>query len=185
MMMLRAIVLAALLALSGCAQKVVRLDSVLPAQIGPFTEAGTHVYPGHAEGYSVRYVSERNHHADVYVFPVPEDLESESDEAILEAMVDATVAGMQMAVAGGAYRELKVSPSTDMTINNERVLKFDGSFERDDLPWYSVSYITESEGTVLKIRMSMPDSESNRNSVDWDAFAAATIRHFLAHPEAR
>ena len=75
------------------------------------------------------------------------------------------------AVRQGHYVNFNVVDAATKSQGVRTVARVQATYLQENLASYTLVYQTEHEGTFLKIRFTMPDNESNRNSREWDQFA--------------
>jgi len=183
MRFLTAIVLTSSLALSACATlknpvaKDATLDApdlieTLPAELGTFDYEGYRYFQDDSNGYTFRYTNENKHRmADVYVYPVAaENSDLEHDDLVMGS-TRATIQAIGDAVSQGIYTNFNVVGAATQARGIRTVARVEATYLRQNLASYTLVYQTEYDGTLLKIRVSMPDNESNRSNTEWDEFA--------------
>lgn len=144
----------------------------LPPEIETFDYMGFKPFSSGADGYSIRYSNVRKKRiADVYVYPVDKkNLEVPHDQLVLGS-TRATIQAIGEAVRQGVYANFQVINAGTQNRGVRTVARVQATYLRENLASYTLVYQTEHEGTLLKIRVSMPDNESNRSSTEWDTFA--------------
>jgi hypothetical protein len=60
------------------------------------------------------------------------------------------------------------------------VARVQATYLRQNLASYTLVYQTEYKGTLLKIRVTMPDNDSNRNSREWDLFTDTVFQSVIS-----
>ncbi len=175
-------VLAACLALSACATlkkptekaplPAPELIESLPQEIGTFDYEGYRYFENASNGYTFRYINPRKHRmADVYVYPVAEQNADLEHEDLVMGSTRATIQAIGAAVQEGHYANFNVLGAATQARGIRTVARVEATYLRQNLASYTLVYQTEYDGTLLKIRVSMPDNESNRSSAEWDEFA--------------
>ena len=76
------------------------------------------------------------------------------------------------AVRQGVYANFNVIGAATHTRGMRTVARVEATYLRQNLASYTLVYQSEYNGTLMKIRMSMPDNESNRANGEWDHFAS-------------
>jgi len=148
------------------------LIGALPPSIDTFDFDGYRHFDDGSGGYSFRYRNERKKRlADVYIYPVATENAQMGHEALVLGSTRATMAAIQGAVQQGLYANFNVVGSATRTRGLRTVARVQATYLRDNLASYTMLYQSEYRGTLMKIRLSMPDNESNRANTDWDAFA--------------
>jgi len=83
----------------------------------------------------------------------------------------ATIHAIGEAVKQGIYANFNVVGAATQARGLRTVARVEATYLRENLASYTLVYQTEYDGTLLKIRVSMPDNESNRGNTEWDEFA--------------
>ena len=145
----------------------------LPASIASFDYDGYRRFDDGSNGYSVRYANApKKRLADVYIYPVAEENAELEHEALVLGSTRATLQAIGEAVNQGLYANFAVLDAATRTQGLRTTARVQATYLRDNLASYTLLYQTEHDGTLMKIRLSMPDNESNRANGEWDAFAA-------------
>ena len=182
MSLLRIVPLVALLTLtSACATRApaAAADPVppgviatLPASVGSLDYEGFRRFDDGSGGYSLRYANARKHRiADVYVYPVAEENRSLDHERLVLGSTQATMQAIGEAVRQGLYSDFNVLTAATRARGVRTVARVQATYLRKNLASFTLLYQTEHDGTLVKIRLSMPDNASNRESGEWDRFA--------------
>lgn len=177
------LILAASLTLSACATmkqpaedavapEAPELIDALPAEVGSFNYEGYRYFNDSANGYTFRYTNSGKHRmADVYVYPVAtENADLDHDDLVMGS-TRATIQAIGDAVKQGIYTNFNVVGAATQARGIRTVARVEATYLRQNLASYTLVYQTEYDGTLLKIRVSMPDNESNRSNTEWDDFA--------------
>jgi|GEM_PF-758312 len=144
----------------------------LPARLASFDFAGYRHFGDGSGGYSFRYRNPaKKRLADVYVYPVAEQNAELAHRALVLGSTRATLRAIGEAVEQGLYANFKVVDSATRGNGIRIVSRVQATYLRENLASYTMLYQSEYRGTLMKIRLSMPDNESNRTSAEWDAFA--------------
>ena len=148
------------------------LISALPDSIQTFDMQGYKHFEDGSGGFSVRYANDRKRRiADVYIYPVAaENLELAHEQLVLGS-TRATMQAIGAATRQGHYHNFNVVGAGTRAYGVRTVARVQATYLRQNLASYTLVYQTEHEGTLVKIRLSMPDNESNRRSSEWDKFA--------------
>ena len=165
---------------SACAAVGERADpgppsgvEALPERIASFEYDGYRRFEDGSDGYSVRYVNgTKKRLADVYVYPVADENGELGHEALVLGSTQATLRAIGEAVNQGLYANFAVLDAATRATGARTTARVQATYLRENLASYTLLYQTEHEGTLMKIRVSMPDNESNRANGEWDAFAA-------------
>jgi len=152
------------------------LISRLPTSIESFDYEGYRFFEKADAGFTFRYTNKRKKRmADVYVYPVAtENAELPHDELVLGS-TRATLQAIGEATRRGIYANFNVVTAATKAQGIRTVARVETTYLRQNLASYGVLYQTEFDGTLMKIRVSMPDNESNRDSQEWDRFAQQTF----------
>lgn len=185
MLRLRLFVLASLLVLSSCATlktpteeatqqeaPAPELVEALPKEIGSFDYEGHRFFEDESSGYTLRYSNRaKQRMADIYVYPVADQNQDLDHEDLVMGSTRATIAAIGDAVKAGLYANFNVVGAATQARGLRTVARVEATYLRQNLASYTLVYQTEYDGTLLKIRLSMPENEANRSSSEWDAFA--------------
>lgn len=174
--------LVSMLALSACAsvpgtreeaiKPAPEIVDTLPNEIGSFDYEGYRYFDDESNGYTFRYTNARKHRmADVYVYPVAEQNQGLDHDELVMGSTRATIQAIGDAVQQGIYSNFNVVGAATQARGLRTVARVEATYLRQNLASYTLVYQTEYDGTLLKIRVSMPDNESNRSSAEWDEFA--------------
>jgi hypothetical protein len=152
---------------------------VLPRRIEGFTYEGSSTYPDPL-GYSLRYQNDNNLHAfaDIYLYPAPPGAASFTHEEIVVGVTNEALQEIDYFKQRGLYSEFKIISSGTFEIQGKTVSRVEIHLVKNNLVLYSLLYVTESDGKLIKARMSMPNNDANRTNEAWTRFiksAFATI----------
>lgn len=144
----------------------------LPKKFDTFELQGYKHFDDGSDGYSVRYANERKRRvADLYIYPVAEEnTELEHNQLVLGS-TRATLMAISEATKQGHYSNFNVINAATRAHGLRTVARVQATYLRKNLASYTLVYQTEHKGTLLKIRVTMPDNESNRKSSEWDKLA--------------
>lgn len=146
--------------------------SQLPPSIASFDYDGYRRFDDGSDGYSFRYAdAAKNRLADVYVYPVAAENANLAHEALVLGSTRATIQAIGEAVNRGLYANFAVLDAATQARGMRTTARVQATYLRGNLASYTLLYQTEHDGTLMKIRLSMPDNESNRTNGEWDAFA--------------
>ena len=149
-----------------------QLVASLPASIGSFDYEGYRHFADGSKGYSLRFGNKRKRRrADVYVYPVAEQNRDLTHDKLVLGSTQATMQAIGEAVRQGLYANFNVLTAATRARGVRTVARVQATYLRENLASYTLVYQTEHDGTLVKIRLSMPDNESNRSSTEWDSFA--------------
>jgi len=115
-------------------------------------------YFNDGSGYSIRYSNPRKQRvADLYIYEVAEENASLEHSDLVVGSTRATMDAISAAAQQGHY-------------DNYNVIHAATHSQGVRMASYTLVYQTEHNGTLLKIRVTMPDNDSNRESTEWDEF---------------
>lgn len=166
------------------------LFSTLPDTVESFELKGYKYFEDGSGGYSVRYANERKRRiADLYVYPVAEENINLEHNQLVLGSTRATLMAIGEATRQGHYANFNVVNAATRAQGLRTVARVQATYLRHNLASYTLVYQTEHKGTLLKIRVSMPDNEFNRESAEWDGFADTMFKAAIksiesAEPEA-
>lgn len=161
------------------------LIAMLPEELGTFEYAGYRFFEDSANGYTFRYANNAKRRiADVYVYPVATENASLGHSELVMGSTRATIQAIGEAVKQGLYANFNVVGAATVARGARTVARVEATYLRENLASYTLVYQTEYEGTLLKIRVSMPDNEANRASPEWDEFAKTMFNQIVEQLEA-
>lgn len=171
------LLLLASLFLAGCpkhADVEPKLIKTLPASYGGFDYRGYKVYPTEALGYSVRYVKRDavHHYADIYIYPIPAGSSQAGQRDSVMAATQASAWEIEEAGREGYYSEVRALGSKVLEHQGDVMTcsEFAYVYSRNNLKIYSLLYLTESGGKLIKARISMPYDQGRLDHADEDRF---------------
>ncbi|MDC0434084.1 hypothetical protein OAM69_00385 [bacterium] len=148
------------------------LIEALPETVDSFDYTGYKYFEDGSGGYSVRYSNTRKRRiADLYVYPVAEENADLEHNQLVMGSTRATLTAISEATRQGHYANFNVINAATRAQGLRTTARVQATYLRENLASYTLVYQTEYEGTLLKIRLSMPDNEFNRSSREWDSFA--------------
>ena len=169
------------LVLCACATQPVAIEretetphviSQLPDEVESFTYQGYRYFEDNSNGFTFRYINEAKHRlADVYVYPVADENKALDHDQLVLGSTRATLQAIGDAVEQGIYSNFNVVGAATQPYGIRTVARVEATYLRQNLASYTLVYQTEHDGTLVKVRLSMPDNESNRSSEEWDRFA--------------
>jgi len=147
------------------------LVASLPQSIESFELTEARAFDAEGDGVNVRYSNPRKHRrADVFVYPVAENNRALAHPELVLGSTQATVQAITQAVQAGFYQNLNVLDAATKANGLRTIARVQATYLRENLASYTLVYQTEHDGTMVKIRLTMPDNESNRASREWDRF---------------
>jgi len=148
------------------------LIEALPEDIGSFEYEGYRYLDDSSNGYTFRYANpQKRRMADVYVYPVSTQNSDLDHEDLVMGSTRATIHAIAGAVKQGIYANFNLVGAATKARGLRTVARVEATYLSDNLASYTLVYQTEYDGTLMKIRVTMPDNESNRTSLEWDRFA--------------
>jgi len=146
--------------------------ALLPEELGTFEYAGYRYFENSEDGYTFRYANTAKRRiADVYIYPVAQENDNLGHSQLVMGSTRATIQAIGEAVKQGLYANFNVVGAATVARGTRTVARVEATYLRENLASYTLVYQTEYEGTLLKIRVSMPDNEANRTNEEWDEFA--------------
>jgi len=148
------------------------LYKTLPDTVASFERKGYKHFEDGSGGYSVRYSNDRKRRiADLYIYPVAEENVDLEHNQLVMGSTRATLMAIGEATRQGHYSNFNVINAATRAQGLRTVARVQATYLRENLASYTLVYQTEHKGTLLKIRVTMPDNEFNRKSAEWDGFA--------------
>lgn len=148
------------------------LIGTLPDTMKSFDLQGYKYFNDESGGYSVRYANEQKRRiADVYIYPVAEENIDLAHNQLVLGSTKATIQAIGEAARQGHYSNFNVINAGTQAYGMRTVARVQATYLRQNLASFTLVYQTEHEGTLVKIRITMPDNDSNRNNGEWDDFA--------------
>ena len=161
------------------------LYSALPESVDSFELKGYKHFEDGSGGYSVRYANERKRRmADLYVYPVAEENANLEHNQLVLGSTKATLMAIGEATRQGHYSNFNVINAATRAQGVRTIARVQATYLRENLASYTLVYQTEHDGTLLKIRVTMPDNEYNRTSREWDEFADTLFKTAIESLEA-
>lgn len=157
------------------------LINTLPDSLHTFELQGYKYFDDESGGYSIRYANERKRRvADIYVYPVAEENSKLDHNQLVLGSTRATIQAIGEAARQGHYANFNVINAGTQVQGVRTVARVQATYLRQNLASFTLVYQTEHQGTLVKIRVNMPDNESNRASTEWDAFATEMFETIVA-----
>jgi hypothetical protein len=149
----------------------------LPKTVSSLEYTGYKHFEDGSGGYSVRYTNTKKRRiADLYVYPVAEENANLEHSQLVLGSTRATLTAIGEATRQGLYSNFNVINAATRAQGLRTVARVQATYLRQNLASYTLVYQTEHKGTLLKIRLNMPDNEYNRLSREWDLFADAMFQ---------
>lgn len=151
----------------------------MPQTVGSFDLQGFK-YFNDGSGYSIRYSNERKQRiADLYIYDVAEENASLDHNQLVVGSTRATMDAIGAAAEQGHYANFNVLDAATHVQGLRTVARVQATYLRENLASYTLVYQTEYQGTLLKIRVTMPDNDSNRVSEEWDNFTNTVFQSVI------
>lgn len=153
------------------------LVKALPETVDSFELKGFKHFEDGSGGYSIRYSNDRKRRiADLYVYPVAEENTNLEHNQLVLGSTRATLMAIGEATRQGHYSNFNVINAATRAQGVRTIARVQATYLRQNLASYTLVYQTEHDGTLLKIRVTMPDNEYNRKSTEWDKFADSMFK---------
>lgn len=157
------------------------LIGTLPDKLMSFDLQGYKFFEDGSGGYSVRYSNTHKRRiADVYIYPVAEENSELAHNQLVLGSTKATIQAIGEAARQGHYANFNVINAGTQAYGVRTVARVQATYLRQNLASYTLLYQTEHQGTLVKIRITMPDNDSNRSNGEWDNFAEAMFARVIA-----
>ncbi|MGQ7843628.1 hypothetical protein ACUNV4_04045 [Granulosicoccus sp. 3-233] len=157
------------------------LIGTLPDRLESFDLQGYKFFEDESGGYSVRYANTHKRRiADVYIYPVAEENSKLAHNQLVLGSTKATIQAIGEAARQGHYANFNVINAGTQAYGMRTVARVQATYLRQNLASYTLLYQTEHQGTLVKIRITMPDNDSNRSNLEWDNFAEQMFARVIA-----
>lgn len=156
------------------------LYKTLPESVESFDLQGFKHFEDGSGGYSVRYSNQQKRRiADIYIYPVAQENVNLEHTQLVLGSTRATLMAIGEATRQGHYANFNVINAATRAQGARTVARVQATYLRQNLASYTLVYQTEHEGTLLKIRVTMPDNEVNRLNSEWDTFADTMFKRLI------
>lgn len=156
------------------------LYKTLPDTVESFDLQGFKHFDDGSGGYSVRYANQQKRRiADVYIYPVAQENANLEHTQLVLGSTRATLMAIGEATRQGHYANFNVINAATRAHGARTVARVQATYLRQNLASYTLVYQTEHKGTLLKIRVTMPDNEVNRLNSEWDTFAETVFKQLI------
>ncbi len=146
------------------------LMQVMPESVKSFELRG-YKYFNDGSGYSIRYANEHKQRlADLFIYDVAQENAALDHDELVIGSTRATMDAISEAAKQGHYANLNVINAVTHSQGPRTIARVQATYLRQNLASYTLVYQTEYKGKLLKVRVTMPDNDSNRNSTEWDQF---------------
>ncbi len=131
-------------------------------------------------GYALRYVKEDEPTivASVFVWPTPESTKSYSHKEIIYAVTKASLDDIYVVEKLGDYQNVNVLEAVAYD-NDVIVTKHKLSLTYQDIPRITLLYVSEHQGDLLKVRLTMDNNPKNIARQDIDQFVMAVFSEIV------
>lgn len=153
--------------------KKIEIVHHVPEESHGFVYQSIKAYPD-PWGYSMRYKYKTSEwiHSDIYVYPVPAGTAGHTSEDITKEMAKQALEEIDLATEKGFYANNKVLGSKEFYLKGQYINRTELYVLRQNLETFSLLFITEVQGKLIKARVTMPDNPANRNSERWQRFVS-------------
>lgn len=152
----------------------------LPDTVESFNLQG-YKYFNDGSGYSIRYANKRKQRvADLYIYEVAKENALLGHKELVLGSTRATMDAISAAAEQGHYANFNVVDAATHAQGLRTVARVQATYLRQNLASYTLVYQTEYKGTLLKIRVTMPDNDSNRLSSEWDTFTDTVFQSVIS-----
>lgn len=152
------------------------LVRAMPESVQSFERRGYKFF-NDGSGYSIRYANEgKQRLADLYIYQVADENASLDHEQLVLGSTRATMDAISAAAQQGHYANFNVVDAVTHSQGLRTIARVQATYLRQNLASYTLVYQTEHKGTLLKVRVTMPDNDSNRNSDEWDRFTDTVFK---------
>ncbi len=132
-----------------------------PTKVGEFERYKTHHYDERAFGYQVKYLARNSTDVlDVYIYPVDDQYRNLPHETLVAGYFSEAEKGIEMAVSRGMYASAQSYGAVEYQTGDGKIKILRSKHiivtARHEL--LSHTYVTEHNGVVIKIRVSVPSS---------------------------
>jgi|GEM_PF-3115714 len=133
------------------------LIGTLPETIASFQFDGYKHFDDSSGGFSFRYRNvAKKRLADVYVYPVAKQNAGLAHEELVLGSTRATIEAITEAVNQGHYANFDLLGAATRAQGARTTARVHATYLRDNLASFTMLYQSEHEGTLMKIRLSMP-----------------------------
>ena len=133
-----------------------------PDIVGTFIKIDTHYFENPAFGYVVTFKTlDASEVLDVYIFPVDAKFAQLENKQLVDIFLLEAQQGINDAVKLGIYTKADKHGVIAYPFDNYYILKSQYTIQTAHGELYSVIYITEYNGTVIKLRISIPNKSKN------------------------
>ena len=158
------------------------LVAAMPETVESFERTGARAFDAGGDGVNIRYANPQKHRrADVFIYPVAENNKNLRHTDLVMGSTQATMRAIAQAVQQGVYQNLNVIDAATRPNGLRTIARVKATYLQKNLASYTLVYQTEHDGNMVKIRMTMPDNEANRESPEWDNFADQVLKAASAH----
>lgn len=183
-----------LLLVSGCTTTQIRngkvqnsepkLVNLLPAKIHGYEYFDYKNFEGDL-GYRLRFIKEHddNHIADIYIWPVSTETLKYPHREIVLSVAEGALNDIYTVQEAGVYSNVKVLDGKEYNNNGQIMAMYKLTMLRQNLNSISYLYVTEFGDKYLKLRISLPDNEVNREREDIEQFMLDLLNRIINNIE--
>ena len=106
------------------------------------------MYPGEEYGYSIRYTLGANSYADIYIYPVPDQVKKYGHKDIVFIMTDHAVSEIKLAEEKGLYHDFELISKSALEGNGVVFSKVEAKYIKKNLVSYTLLYLTENKESL-------------------------------------
>ncbi len=149
---------------------------VFPEHVDEFQRIDVHKFDNPVFGYAIKYETPDSEQIiDVYIFPVDPSIMPLDHEKRVAAYLGDAQRGIVAAVDVGMYKSSENHGVYDGTRRGALVLKSTHTIQHKQRKMYSAIYVTERNGTVIKLRKSVEIGERGSIPKEFDSVASELI----------
>jgi hypothetical protein len=129
-----------------------------PTKVGKFEKKKIHHYDERAFGYQVKYLANNSLDVlDVYIYPVDDENKHLSHEVLVTGYFSEVEKGIEMAVSRGMYTSAQHYGTEEYQADDGKIkiLRSRHTIVKERKELLSHSYLTEHNGVIIKIRVSI------------------------------
>ena len=159
-----------------------QIVSQLPKEMTDYTYEGYHIFPA-GYGYSLRYrnLFQERHYADIYIWPVHPEHTNTPHNDLVTAFSKGAVSDIFTAQEQGKYSDVKVLSEETFIVNGKNVSEHTLSYKDSGVPVFSYVFVSESNGELLKARLTLKDTARNQQLTEPKEFVSDVFQHIIEY----
>jgi len=132
-------------------------------------------------GYRLRFIKEHDdsHIADIFIWPVSTETLKYPHREIVLSVAEGALNDIYNVQDAGVYSNVKVLDGKEYNNNGQIMAMYKLTMLRKNLNSISYLYVTEFGGKYLKLRISLPDNEVNREREDIEPFMLDLLNRII------